>query len=110
MAAARGGDFSRLMELLAPEVVVAADAPAVALGTPARLEGREEVATFLNGAAHAALSVFIGDRPGAAWFHRGHAKVAFDFTLDDGVVGRIDFRADPDVLALINPRRGDAPR
>ena len=110
MAAARGGDFSRLMELLAPDVVVAGDAAAVALGTPARLDGRQEVASFFNGAAHAALSVYIGDRPGAAWFHRGEAKVAFDFTLQDGVVRRIHFLADPDVLALIGPRRGETPR
>lgn len=110
MAAARGGDFTRLMELLAPDVVVAGDSAAVALGTPARLNGRQEVATFFNGAAHAALSVFIGDRPGVAWFHRGEAKVAFDFTLEDGVVRRIHFLADPDVLALVGSRRGDARR
>ncbi|WP_375479081.1 sigma-70 family RNA polymerase sigma factor [uncultured Jatrophihabitans sp.] len=110
MAAARGGDLTRLMELLSPDVVVAGDAAAVALGTPARIDGRREVAAFFNGAARAASSVFIGDRPGAAWFHRGTAKVVFDFTITDGVVRRIDFRAEPDVLARVGPRRGDAPR
>lgn len=109
MAAARGGDFSQLMELLAPEVVVTGDADAIALGTPARLTGREEVANFFNGAAHTARPVFIGETPGAAWFHRGQAKVAFAFTFQDGVVGRIEFRADPDILAQINPRQGNAP-
>src|SRR6201999_1471682 len=42
MAAAREGDFARLLELLAPDVVVTADAAASALGTPTRLEGADE--------------------------------------------------------------------
>lgn len=104
LAAARGGDFAGLMELLAPDVVVAGDTEAVALGTPTRIDGRQAVATFFNGAARAALPVSIGDRAGAAWFHRGTAKVAFDFTVDDGVVRRIDFRAAPDLLAQVAPR------
>ena len=46
MAAARGGDLHRLLQLLAPDVVVRADRAAAGLGTPERLEGRQEVATF----------------------------------------------------------------
>lgn len=107
MAAARGGDFSRLLELLAPDVTVSGDANAVALGTPARLDGRLEVATFFNGAAHAALPVFLDDRPAAAWFHQGEAKVAFAFTISDGIVRRIEFRAAPEALARVAPRRGN---
>lgn len=106
LAASRGGDFGRLMELLAPDVVIAGDSEAVALGTPGALEGRETVASFFNGAAKGALPVFVGDRPGAAWVHRGEAKVAFDFTIDDGAVRRIDFRADPAVLAQVTTRKG----
>jgi len=109
MAAARGGDFTRLMELLAPDVVVTSDAAAVTLGTPTRLVGRQEVAAFFNGSAQSALSVFVGDRPGAAWYDRGVAKVVFDFTLHDGLVRRIDFRAEPEVLALVGRRRHDLP-
>jgi len=70
MAAARGGDFTRLLELLAPEALIVGDAAAVLAGTPAAIAGQHEVATFFNGAAAAALPVFIGDSPGAAWFHR----------------------------------------
>src|ERR1700712_4489950 len=77
MAAAREGDFTRLLELLAPDAVVSADAAASALGTPTHLEGRDEVAGFFNGAAAAAFPVFVEDRPGAAWIHRGEFKVAF---------------------------------
>lgn len=105
LAAAREGDFQRLLQLLAPDVVIAGDEAAVLAGTPARLDGRQQVATMFNGAAKSALPVFLGDRPGAAWFDRGHARVAFDFTVADGVVRRIHFRADPAVLASLTRRR-----
>lgn len=110
MAAARGGDFSRLLELLAPDVIVSGDADAVAAGTPARIDGRLEVATFFNGAAHAALPVFLDDRPAVAWFQRGRARVAFAFMIDGGVVRRIHFQAAPEVLARVGLRRGSEPR
>lgn len=99
LAAARQGEYARLLELLAPDAVVAGDAAAIAAGTPARLDGRESVAAMFDGAAKAALPVTIEGRPGAAWYHRGEARVAFDFTVLDGLVRRIDFRADPAVLA-----------
>src|SRR5690606_16461365 len=110
LAAARRGEFSRLLRLLAPDVEVVGDPLAVGLGTPARIEGREAVAGFFDGAAASALPVFVRDRPGAAWFDRGVARVAFDFRVLDGVVRRIDFRADPDVLGSIRRRRDGEPR
>ncbi len=110
MAAARGGDLTRLLELLAPTAIVSADQAAAALGAPARLDGRTEVAAFFNGAARAALPVFLGERPASAWFDRGRAKVAFVFTISDGVVHSIRFQAAADVLVRIAPRRDGGPR
>jgi len=110
LAASRGGDFARLLELLAPDAVVAGDEAAVATGTPALLKGQQAVAEMFNGAAQSALPVYVGERPGAAWFLRGEAKVAFDFTITDGRVSRIDFRADPAVLADVQRRAGDQVR
>ncbi|GAB3728315.1 sigma-70 family RNA polymerase sigma factor [Nocardiopsis nanhaiensis] len=110
MAAARNGEFERLIRLLAPEAAVTADAAAVLVGTPERINGRHEVATFFNGSAHAALPVYIDDRPAAAWFHRGEAKVLFDFTLLSGVVSGITFRAEPEVLARVSRRDGEERR
>lgn len=102
--AAKGGDLDTLLGLLAPDVVIeGADPAAVALGTP-RLAGRERVAELLNGGAKTAFPVFIGDRAGLAWMHRGDYKVAFDFVIEDGVVRRIDLRADPEVLAIVRKR------
>ncbi len=110
MAAARNGEFDRLLRLLAPDATVAADEAAVLVGTPRQLEGRDEVATFFNGSARAALPVFVGDRPATAWFHHGEAKVVFDFTIDDGRVRAITFRAAPDVLSRVVRRDGGRPR
>ena len=110
MAAAKNGDFDRLLRLLAPDATVAADDAAVLVGTPRQIEGRDEVATFFNGSAKAALPVLVGDRPGAAWFHLGVAKVAFDFTIDGGLVRAITFRAAPEVLSHVVRRDGGRPR
>ena len=106
LTAARNGDFTRLLALLAPTVVVEGDVVAITLGTPERLEGAEKVAQFFNGAARAAFGVYVSDRPGAAWIHRGEPKVAFDFSIEGGMVQRIDFRAEPAVLAKVQRREG----
>ena len=110
MAAAKNGDFDRLLQLLAPGAAVSADDAAILAGTPRQIEGRDDVATFFNGSARAALPVFVGDRPGSAWFHLGAAKVVFDFTVSDGLVHAITFRAAPEVLSLVVRRDGDQPQ
>lgn len=107
MAAAREGDFAALLGLLAPGVVVAADLAATTVGTPERIDGREQVATFFDGSARAALPVWTAGRPGFAWYHRGEARVVFDFAVDGGEVVRITFRAAPEVLAKVSRRVGE---
>lgn len=87
-----------------------ADLAAVAAGTPGRIEGRQEVATFFRGSAHAAMAVFADDRPAAAWYHRGRAAVLFDFAVVDGVVAHITFRAEPEALAGVERRDGASRR
>ncbi|WP_104105144.1 sigma-70 family RNA polymerase sigma factor [Nocardioides sp. 616] len=110
MAAAREADFDRLLRLLAPDAEVTADDAALLAGTPASIRGRRAIAEFFNGSAQAALPVYVGDRPGAAWFHRGAAAVLFDFTVLDGVVARITFRAEPEVLAQVARREATQPK
>ncbi|MDF2442419.1 MAG: hypothetical protein JWR01_622 [Subtercola sp.] len=108
MAAARGSDLVRLLDLLAPEASVSADAAAIVAGTPQQIEGREAIAAFFNGSAHAALPVFVAGRPGFAWFLHGNAMVAFDFTVVDGSVQSVVFRAAPDVLqSVVRRARAD---
>ncbi|MBC7591558.1 MAG: sigma-70 family RNA polymerase sigma factor [Salinibacterium sp.] len=106
LAASRNGDFTRLLGLLAPDIVVEGDAAAVSLGTPTRLDGADQVARFFDGAAKAAFPVYLAQRPGAAWIQRGEPKVVFDFTVDRGRIHRIDFRAEPASLAQVQRRQG----
>lgn len=106
MAAAKEGDFERLLALLAPDAEVSADDAARLLGTPARISGRQATAEFFNGSAQAALPVYVEDRPAAAWFQRGRAMVVFDFAVSDGRVRGITFRAAPEVLATVARRNG----
>lgn len=103
-------DFARLLHLLAPDVVVTADAEALATGTPRLIEGRAAVAEFFDGSASAALPALVDGHPGAAWFHLGMPRVAFDFRVEAGQVVSITFRADPDVLESIVRRDGADPR
>lgn len=108
LAAAKQGEFARLLTLLAPDVVIGGDAFAVAMGTPAEISGREKVANFFNGAAQTAFPAFIESRAGAAWIDRGIARVAFDFEVRSGLVQRITFRADPAVLESVTRRKDDS--
>lgn len=110
MAAAREGDFDRLIELLAPDARVGADDAAIATGTPERIEGRRSIAEFFNGGAHAALPVFVDDRPAVAWFHQGQAMVVFDFDVAGGAVQGITFRAEAELLTRVIRRDGAEPR
>lgn len=110
MTAAKTGDMARLLELLAPGVVVGADEAAAAMGTPTAIVGRGDVAAFFDGSAQAALSVFVDDRPAAAWFDRGTARVVFDFTVSGGRVDTITFRAAPEVLSQVVRRSGHTRR
>ena len=110
LEAAREGEFTRLMELLAPDAFVGADEAAVLSGTPSRIEGRDAVAAFFNGAAKTAFPAYVEDRPVAAWIHRGEAKVVFDFEVAGGRVQSITFRAEPGVLAAVVRRDGAVPR
>lgn len=106
MVAAKEGDFDRLLQLLAPDAAIAADPAAILLGTPEQIHGRHDVAAFFNGSAQAALSVFVGDRPGFAWYDRGKARVLFDFSVVGDQIQGITFRAEPQVMAQVIRRRG----
>lgn len=109
LVAAKSRDFARLFDLLGPDVVVSADAVAIAEGTPERLEGREAVAVMFDGGARAACPVFIEGRLGANWFHKGSPRVVFEFTVRGGRVKSIVFRAEPYAIVSVARRRGAEP-
>lgn len=109
LEAARGGDLPRLLSLLAPEVATHADAAGLAMGSDVRV-GREAVADRFNG-VRGAMSVTIDGWASAAWIHHRDVKVAFLFTVADGLITDIDMVADPHSLGAMaisgtsNPNR-----
>jgi RNA polymerase sigma factor (sigma-70 family) len=111
LAASKGGDFQMLLSLLSPGAQLEADAVAVAMGAPARLGGCHDVASLFSGGARAARAALLDGLAGLVWAQGGRTKVAFDFTVAEGKVTRIDMIADEDVLSEmhIEPlRRTDA--
>jgi RNA polymerase sigma-70 factor (ECF subfamily) len=99
LAASRNGDLVGLLNVLAPNVLVHADATAVSFGVSAVTEGNESVARFFNGRAAAAFLARIDGGLGAVWMAQGAPRVAFHFVIADGMIQRIDLVGDPERLA-----------
>ena len=91
--ASRNGNFETLMELLHPDANVSANAAAIAMGTPARIDGRDAVAEFFNGRAKGVRFADIDGYAGGAWTLKGDLKVLFAFTVEDGLVREVEFLA-----------------
>jgi RNA polymerase sigma-70 factor, ECF subfamily len=101
LAAARGGDFDALLTLLDPDVVMRADAAAVAMGTQAELVGADAVAGRFLGGARALSPALVDGAVGLVWAQRGTARVVFDLTIAHGRIMGIEQLADPDVLGAL---------
>jgi RNA polymerase sigma factor (sigma-70 family) len=98
LAAAREGNFDRLLKLLDPDVVLRADTVAVAMGASPRLDGARAVAERFNG-ARAVRPALVDGVPGAIWAQGGTPRVVFAFSFtDDGRVVAIEQLADPERL------------
>ncbi|MGA2521578.1 MAG: sigma-70 family RNA polymerase sigma factor [Acidimicrobiales bacterium] len=101
LSAARGGDLTTLLSLLAPDVVMRPDLVGQQMGTGSVFDGADAVAARFNGTRGATPVTIDGDL-GAAWFMAGAVKVAFAFHVDGGLVREIELIADPDVLATLD--------
>ena len=102
LMAARGADFSALLEVLDPDVVVRADAGAGAYGSDAVLTGAAAVAREFTGRAAAAKLVLVDGMPGLVWMQRGEPLIVFSFTVTDGRVAAIDLRGDTEYLESVD--------
>ncbi|WP_232525022.1 sigma-70 family RNA polymerase sigma factor [Nocardioides mangrovicus] len=98
LAAAREGEFADLLQLLAPDVELRADATIVAMGGVAQVSGPEPVARMFHGRAYAARMALIDGVPGAAWWQGGVLRVAFCFEVADGVVRALEQVGDSERL------------
>jgi RNA polymerase sigma factor (sigma-70 family) len=98
LAASRNGDFTSLLALLDPDVVLRADATAVRTGATNDVIGAAAVAEQFAGRARAARLALIDGVAGLVWAPGGQARVVFDFTIVDGKIVEIEILADPDRL------------
>jgi RNA polymerase sigma-70 factor (ECF subfamily) len=104
--ASRNGKFDRLMELLHPDAVVAADAAAAAMGSPALITGAEEVARFYDGRAKAVRRAELDGFAAGIWSLRGKIMSVFAFTVEDGRIVEIEVLMDDLDRLDLHPVRG----
>jgi RNA polymerase sigma factor (sigma-70 family) len=104
LAASRGGDFSALLALLDPDVVLRADAAAVeaslaraSAGAPTlapEVHGPDAVAKTFSGRAQAAQLAMVDGHAGLVFAPGGQPRVVFDFVLENGRIVEISLIAD----------------
>lgn len=98
LTAARGGEFTALLTLLDPDVVMRADNTAVQMGGSREVHGADVVAGFFSGRAQGALPALIDGIVGAVVAADGQTRLAIGFTIADGRILGIDVVAEPDRL------------
>lgn len=101
LAASRSGNFEALLEVLDPDVVVRADAAAVAMGAAGEVRGAQDVAETFAGRARAAQRALIDGSPGLVWLQGGRPRVVFAFVISDGAVHEIQMVADPERIEAL---------
>ena len=106
LAAAREGDFERLVAVLDPDVVLRADGGADRPQLASILHGSRAVAeqalTFRRFAATATRVLVNGIPGGVAWSPDGRAFAVLALTVQRGRIVAIDVLADPDRLARLD--------
>ncbi|MEV0503446.1 nuclear transport factor 2 family protein, partial [Streptomyces spectabilis] len=103
LAAARGGEFDALLELLDPDVVLRADGGEVA-GLSRLVRGAQEVVAGARSFATVALSthlVLVNGRVGQMAVVNGKPFSVGEFTVRDGRIVEINILADHDRLAAL---------
>ncbi len=107
LAAARNGDFSALLVLLDPDVVLRADRTVAArprAQLPDVVRGATAVAQTFSGRAQGAQTALVDGAVGAVWASGGTPRAVFDFTIVAGKIVAIDLLADPDQLQELEVR------
>jgi RNA polymerase sigma-70 factor (ECF subfamily) len=106
LAAARDGDFDRLLAILHPDVVVRSDGGAARPALASLVRGAHAVAEqsmSFRGFASTATRVLVNGLPGGvAWAPDGSPFAVLAVTVRGGRIARIDVLADPDRLARLD--------
>jgi RNA polymerase sigma-70 factor (ECF subfamily) len=111
LAASQSGDFSALLAILDPDVVLRADAAAVEASVRAsqnvpalapEIRGRDSVANIFRGRARAARLALVDGDPGLVFAPGGQPRMVVDFVLEAGRIVEISLIADPERVAARN--------
>jgi RNA polymerase sigma factor (sigma-70 family) len=111
LAAAGQGDFSALLEVLDPEVVLRADSGAGAAGAITVVRGAAAVAEgalAFSGRARFARPVLVNGAAGVVVAAHGRPLVVMGFTIAGGRIVEIDVIADPERLRHLDLAALDA--
>ena len=101
LAAARKGEFDRLLALLDPGVVLRADQTAAAMGTAPELHGAAAVGAFSR-RARGATPALLDGAAAAVWVVGGQLRVVYRFTTSGERITAIDLIADPERLRALD--------
>jgi RNA polymerase sigma factor (sigma-70 family) len=105
LAAARQGDFAALLAVLAPGVVLRADAGAGPMGPSRLVHGAQAVAGQVRGFARFAQfarPVLVNGSPGLIAAPDGQPISVMGVTIQDGRITEIDVLADPERLRRLD--------
>jgi RNA polymerase sigma-70 factor (ECF subfamily) len=112
LAAARNGEFSALLALLDPDVVLRADRTAVARRRAQLADvvlGATAVAKSFTGRAQGVQTAVVDGAVGAVWASGGTPGAVFEFTIVSGKIVAIDVLADPAQLQELDVQILDEP-
>jgi RNA polymerase sigma-70 factor (ECF subfamily) len=99
LAASRAADFEALIAVLDPDVVVRADAAAIALGGQAGIRGAAAVAKLFTGRAQAARTALINDGVGFMIDPQGKLMLILALSFEGDRITEIEAVADRATLA-----------
>jgi len=102
LAATRNGDFSALLALLDPDIVLRADEQAVRLGAAEEIHGAPDVAASFSRRARGARPALVNGAAGAVWMPAGQLRVVVSFTTSGDKITGIDLIADPERLRQLD--------
>jgi RNA polymerase sigma-70 factor (ECF subfamily) len=103
LAAARRGDFTALLALLDPDVVLHSDRGIGLAGGLTEVRGVEAVAAqAMRGRARAAQPALVNGGVGVVVAPRGRLLMILRFTIADGTIVAIDAVADPNRLSRLD--------
>lgn len=99
LAAARGGNFEALLNVLDPDVVLRSDPIVLPPGAPTEIRGAEAIARrAAKRGARAARPALVNGAVGVIVAPRGRLLMVLRFTIKDGKIVEIEAVADPERL------------